>query len=149
MIQEIMWIPLACLLLLSATVFSQDASVSLRYEKFRNQHVNGQMSVTRCDHEIRTRRITKTNSNECKETNTFIRATAGTIRSICQRAGEPYGEMTKSLQPFDIVVCTLRNQQARQPHCQYRGQARTRRIAIKCEQGFPVHFDGDIVHFEN
>nr|XP_033479873.1 signal-regulatory protein beta-2-like [Epinephelus lanceolatus] len=37
--------------------------------------------------------------------------------------GEPYGVMTKNRQPFDIVVCTLRNQGARRPHCQYNGQA--------------------------
>ncbi|XP_073342717.1 ribonuclease-like [Pagrus major] len=137
----------AGLLLLSATVLSQD--VSLKYRKFIEQHVKGQMSINRCDQEIQSRGITKTNSNECKETNTFIRATTNVIKTICGQAGEPYGDMTRSLQPFDIVVCTLKNQHARRPHCQYRGQARTRRIAIKCEQGFPVHFDGDIVHFEN
>eukprot|EP00064_Thunnus_orientalis_P012786 superscaffoldBa00002004_g12821 len=144
-----MRIQLACLLLLFATVCSQDASVSPRYRKFIEQHISGQMSATRCDDVIRSRGITKTNSNECKETNTFIRATTNIIKSICGQAGEPYGEMTKSLQPFDIVVCTLKNQQARKPKCQYRGQARTRRIAIKCEQGFPVHFDRDIIHFDN
>ncbi|XP_056239181.1 angiogenin-like [Seriola aureovittata] len=142
-----MRIPFACLLLLSATVLSQD--VSDRYRKFIAQHINGQMSVNRCDDEIRNRHITKTDSNECKETNTFIRATTNIVKSICERAGEPYGQMTKSLQPFDIVVCSLRNQQGRHPRCQYRGQARTRRIAIRCEQGLPVHFDRDIIHFDN
>uniref|UniRef100_A0A3B4TC78 Ribonuclease A-domain domain-containing protein n=1 Tax=Seriola dumerili TaxID=41447 RepID=A0A3B4TC78_SERDU len=112
--------------------------VTDRYRKFIAQHINGQMSVNRCDDEIRNRHITKTDSNECKETNTFIRATTNIVKSICERAGEPYGQMTKSLQPFDIVVCSLRNQQGRHPRCQYRGQARTRRIAIRCEQGLPV-----------
>uniref|UniRef100_A0A8D0AL23 Ribonuclease A-domain domain-containing protein n=1 Tax=Sander lucioperca TaxID=283035 RepID=A0A8D0AL23_SANLU len=126
-----------------------DANISPRYKKFIVQHIKGQMSATRCDHEIRSRDITKTNSNECKETNTFIQASTNLVKTICGGAGEPYGEMTKSLQPFSIVVCTLKNQQARHPHCQYRGQARTRRIAIKCEQGFPVHFERDIIHFEN
>ncbi|XP_078025613.1 ribonuclease-like [Epinephelus lanceolatus] len=140
-----MRVQFACLLLLFATALSQDA----RYRKFINQHINGQMSKTRCDQVIQSRGITQTDSNLCKETNTFIRATTNHVRAICGQAGEPYGVMTRSLLPFDIVVCTLRNQGARRPHCQYNGQARTRRIAIRCEQGFPVHFDGDIVHFEN
>ncbi|XP_071314412.1 ribonuclease-like 3 isoform X2 [Trachinotus anak] len=145
-----MRIACVCLLLLSATVLSQN--VNERYRKFIEQHINGKMSVNRCDEEIGLRRISKTNSNECKETNTFIRATTNIVKSICGLAGAPYernGQLTRSLQPFDIVVCTLRNQGARQPRCQYRGQSRTRIIAIKCEQGFPVHFDGDIVHLDH
>lgn len=145
--QRTMKITLVCLLLLSSTVLSQN--VAQRYRKFIEQHINGQMSVNRCDEVIRSRRISKTDSNECKETNTFIRANTNTVKSICERGGEPYGQLTRSLQPFDVVVCTLKNQQGRQPNCQYRGQARTRRIAISCEQGYPVHFDRDIVHFQN
>ncbi|MEQ2292547.1 hypothetical protein AMECASPLE_024195, partial [Ameca splendens] len=38
-----------------------------------------------------------------------------------------------------------RNQGARPPRCQYRGTSRTRRIAIDCQQGYPVHLDRDIV----
>ncbi|XP_042349204.1 ribonuclease-like 3 isoform X2 [Plectropomus leopardus] len=148
-LKGIMRIPFACLLLLSATVLCQDAFVSERYRKFIKQHINGQMSANRCDGVIQRNGITKTDSNECKETNTFIRATTNIVRAICGQAGEPYGDMTRSLQPFDIVVCTLRNNGARHPHCQYRGQARTRRIAIRCEQGFPVHYDRDIVVFDN
>ncbi|GAA6231927.1 angiogenin [Lates japonicus] len=139
----------ACLLLLSATVLCQDANVLPRYRKFIEQHINGQMSANRCDEVIRNRRITKTDSNECKETNTFILATTNLVKPICGQAGEPFGDMTKSLQPFSIIVCKLKNQQGRHPNCQYRGQARTRRIAIKCDQGFPVHFDRDIIHFDN
>ncbi|XP_059215195.1 ribonuclease-like 3 [Centropristis striata] len=141
-----MRIPLACLLLLSATVLSQDANPG--YIKFINQHINGQMRADRCDHVIRTRQITKTDSNECKETNTFIRATTNLVKPVCGLAGEPYGQLTKSLRPFDIVVCTLKSQ-GRYPNCQYRGQARTRKIAFRCENGLPVHYDRDIVYFEN
>lgn len=140
-----MKITLACLLLLFSSATCQDAIVRDRYRKFINQHINVGMSQTRCDAEISQRDISKTDSNECKETNTFIRASTNLVKRICASAGEPYGQMRKSLQPFDVVVCTLRNQGARHPHCQYRGASRTRRIAIKCEQGFPVHFDRDIV----
>ncbi|KAM3612780.1 uncharacterized protein V6R79_014305 [Siganus canaliculatus] len=142
----------ACLLLLVATVLSQDASIQRRYMKFIEQHVNGQMSVTRCDQVIRSRGISKTNSNECKETNTFILSGTNHIKSICGAAGVPLSGdlrgMTKSTMDFHIIVCTLKNQNARQPNCQYRGKAFTRRIAIKCEQGYPVHYEKGVVNFE-
>ncbi|XP_035983323.1 angiogenin-like [Fundulus heteroclitus] len=136
-----MKIPLACVLLLSTTAFCQDQVVTARYRQFINQHVNAGMSQTRCDAVITQRHITETDSNRCKETNTFIRATTNHIKPICDRAGEPYGNLMKSLQPFDVVICTLKNKDARRPHCQYKGVSRTRRIAISCMQGFPVHFD--------
>uniref|UniRef100_A0A3Q0SXI9 Ribonuclease A-domain domain-containing protein n=1 Tax=Amphilophus citrinellus TaxID=61819 RepID=A0A3Q0SXI9_AMPCI len=117
-----------------------------RYQKFINQHI-GQLSVDRCTNEIRRRGITKTDSNECKETNTFIRATTGLVKPICGAGGEPYGTMRKSLRPFDIVVCTL-TQGVRKPHCEYRGNSFTRKIAIACDGGFPVHFERDIVNFQ-
>ncbi|XP_054453992.1 ribonuclease-like 3 [Anoplopoma fimbria] len=142
-----MRISFACVLLLSATVLAQEND---GYRKFINQHINGDMSADRCDQVIQNRGITVTDSNECRNTNTFIRATTNHIRAICQSAGEPYGRgLTKSLLPFNIVVCTLKNQGARRPRCQYRGQARTRKIAIACQGTFPTHFDGDIVYFQD
>ncbi|XP_031696080.1 ribonuclease-like 3 [Anarrhichthys ocellatus] len=142
-----MRIPFACMLLLSATVLAQVPND--RYREFINQHMNNHMSADRCDQVIDSRRITKTNTNECKETNTFILSTTSHVVDICVHAGQPFGQMTKSSSPFFIIVCELKNHGARRPHCQYRGQRRTRYIAIKCENGFPVHYDGDIVHFEN
>ena len=144
-----MKISFACLLVLCTTVLCQDESIRPRYQKFISQHINAGMSRDRCNAVIHERGITKTNSNECKETNTFIRATTNLVKPICLQAGEPYGTMKKSLKPFDIVVCTLKNQGARRPHCDYKGQSRTRKIAINCEQGFPVHFERDIVHFND
>lgn len=144
-----MKIQFVCLLLvlLNATVLSQDPNTIARYRNFINQHINGRMSVNSCSDVIRNRGITQTNTNQCKETNTFIRATTNLVEAICQRAGQPYGqrrELRVSLQPFNIVVCKLRNQ-VRQPHCEYRGQDRTRNIVIACENGFPVHFEEDIM----
>ncbi|CAG5989160.1 unnamed protein product [Menidia menidia] len=120
-----------------------------RYEKFINQHIKADMTADRCNSVITQKRITITDTNDCKPTNTFIRATTNLVKQICLQAGEPYGTMRKSLLPFDIVVCKLRNEGAKRPRCDYRGQTRTRRIAINCLDGFPVHFDRDIVHFEN
>uniref|UniRef100_A0A3Q3MNU2 Ribonuclease A-domain domain-containing protein n=1 Tax=Mastacembelus armatus TaxID=205130 RepID=A0A3Q3MNU2_9TELE len=117
-----------------------------RYRKFINQHLIGQMSSNRCDTVIQQRGITETNSNMCKGRNTFILASTNVVTPICGRAGTPHGDMTRSTTPFHIIVCTLKNQGARRPHCQYRGQAHTAYVIIKCEQGHPVHFDGDIMY---
>uniref|UniRef100_A0A3Q3G3Y5 Ribonuclease A-domain domain-containing protein n=1 Tax=Labrus bergylta TaxID=56723 RepID=A0A3Q3G3Y5_9LABR len=133
----------ALLLLLPATVLCIPPALLERHKKFINQHVKGEMSVNRCDAEIGSRNI-KTINNECKETNTFIVSTNSPIKTICEN-GMPLGNgMMKSTTPFHIIVCILRNQGARPPHCQYRGQARTNYIAIKCEDGYPV---GTVVIF--
>ncbi|KAF3694140.1 Ribonuclease-like 3 [Channa argus] len=143
-----MKIQFGCLLmlLLSATVLSQQGNE--RYRHFINQHINGGMRVSQCDAEIQRRRITETGTNVCKETNTFILASTSYVKNICEKAGEPYRGMRISLQPFSIIVCQLKNQGATRPNCQYRGQARTRKIVIACDQqGFPVHYAEDIVPF--
>lgn len=143
-----------CLLLLIVfPTISLSQEQNLGYRNFINQHVNAAMSIDQCDRIIGSRRISQPNSNLCKETNTFIRATLNPITAICSFAGEHYGQLTKSTNPFDIVVCKLRNggepnNPTRVPHCQYRGQARTRLIAIRCEGRFPVHYGADIVYFD-
>ncbi|XP_041799629.1 uncharacterized protein LOC121611254 [Chelmon rostratus] len=85
-----MWIPLTCVLLLSANVLLLDEDVLARYQKFKGQHIIGEKNV-RCDTEIQKRDISETNSNKCKETNTFIKATDSEIKSVCGNAGEPDG----------------------------------------------------------
>lgn len=136
------------LVLFSASVLSQDPNVSLRYRNFINRHIKGEMSVNRCDDVIRSRGITQGDGNECRKTNTFIQATTNLVKDICLGAGKPYGQMRISLQPFSVIVCKLRNQ-VRLPRCEYRGQARTRQIVIRCEQGFPVHFEEDVIPTDN
>uniref|UniRef100_A0A672YYV8 Ribonuclease A-domain domain-containing protein n=1 Tax=Sphaeramia orbicularis TaxID=375764 RepID=A0A672YYV8_9TELE len=115
------------------------------YRKFRNQHIIGEMSVNRCSAVIRSRHITKTGSNECKETNTFIVSPPNPVIAVCEDRGTSYGTMTRSVNPFHVIRCTLRNQQGRYPNCEYRGYASTRYIAVNCEGRLPVHYDGDIV----
>ncbi|XP_036932446.1 ribonuclease-like [Acanthopagrus latus] len=140
-----MQILFAGLLLLSATVLSLDPNVLLHYRNFIERHV-GQVSQNRCDQEMGSRHLTTTpGSNLCRETNTFIGDTTSRINSICGKAGAPFGTFTKSLQPFPITICKLRNQNARHPHCQYRGRTDTRYLVIRCEEGVPVHFERDIV----
>lgn len=142
--------PLLLLLLLVAAVNAQ-LTVRERHRKFINQHVNEDMSQTRCDSVMRRRHITQTDSNRCKERNTFIRATNGLITPICRDAGTPYpGGLTLSTGTYDLVVCDLRSQGS-YPNCQYRGRRLrpVRKIAIACEAGVPVHYGDDIVFMEN
>lgn len=145
-----MRIQFACLLLvlLSATVLSRDANIKTRYKKFIKQHINEQMSNSGCDQVIGERNI-KDSKKKCKITNTFILANITTVKSVCKDKGEKYDNMTKSLQNFDIVVCKLQKRRAKNKKCHYRGSALNRKIIIKCERGFPVHYEKDIRHCEN
>uniref|UniRef100_A0A3B3ZQQ0 Ribonuclease A-domain domain-containing protein n=1 Tax=Periophthalmus magnuspinnatus TaxID=409849 RepID=A0A3B3ZQQ0_9GOBI len=121
-------------------------TVNDRYRTFINQHVNQEMSRTRCDAVMRDRKITVTNSNECKETNTFIKAGTNQIKTVCGEAGRPYNNsrnLRVSNQPFPIVICNQRGNH-RYPRCEYRGRSATRYIVIGCEDGFPVHFERDV-----
>ena len=136
-------LPLVLLLSVTLSAHSQSAEVSQRYQKFVTQHINGNMNEYICDREIRTRKITQANSNDCKERNTFIQASAQLVKRICGDAGTHYsGNLFKSNQPFPIVTCTHRGG-ARPPRCEYRGHKSTRYIAIACEEGWPVHYEDD------
>lgn len=95
------------------------------------------------------RDISQVRQNKCKKINTFILAPINMVKSICKHAGQPDGKMTKSLKPFPIVICKLKNKPSSFPDCEYRGKALTRRIIIKCVQGLPVHYDNDIDYCEN
>ncbi|KAM3612088.1 uncharacterized protein V6R79_002569 [Siganus canaliculatus] len=141
-----------CLLLTVLTMadLSWKLTIQQRYKKFQNQHIIEQMSTNSCAEVIQERKI-KLLGKGCKKINTFIQASINEVKPVCGNDGEPYGNMTKSLKPFDIVVCTLNetNKKAKYPNCHYDGEAFTTKIIIECIQGFPVHYDGNISHYEN
>lgn len=140
-----MKISFACLLLFTI-LLCRGTHGNERYDKFINQHIKADMTADACDKVITQRSISKTDSNECKETNTFIQTSTSYVKPVCADAGEPYDEqLRKSTKPFPVVVCKLKNEEARLPRCQYRGQSRTSYIVIACEDGLPVHFAEDIV----
>lgn len=146
-----MKIQFVCLLLvlLSATVLSQDAKIKSRYEKFQNQHIDKKMNASSCDDVMQARKISP-NTNKCKKTNTFILSNVKPVKSICGKEGEPWSnQMTKSLKHFDIVVCKVKKQKAKPAKCTYLGEKLNKKIIIKCEKGFPVHYDSDIDYCEN
>jgi len=135
-----MRISFACLLLLSATV----SSMNEPHRKFVTQHINSKMSVKRCDQVMTSKGITETGSNTCKDTNTFILANSAEVTKVCGKAGKAYdGGLTMSLQPFPIVICTLKTGNNK-PKCQYKGRKVTRYIVIRCERKYPVHFAKDV-----
>uniref|UniRef100_A0A8B9KGH3 Ribonuclease like 3 n=1 Tax=Astyanax mexicanus TaxID=7994 RepID=A0A8B9KGH3_ASTMX len=124
---------------------AQPAEVKARYLHFLNQHVFGGMNEKQCDSVIRKRGITQGDTNNCKETNTFILATQQQVRAVCQEGGthKPNTrDLYESTKPFPVITCSLQSGD-RQPKCKYRGQRSTRHITVGCAQTWPVHYDGD------
>uniref|UniRef100_A0A3B1KBJ6 Ribonuclease like 3 n=1 Tax=Astyanax mexicanus TaxID=7994 RepID=A0A3B1KBJ6_ASTMX len=122
---------------------AQPAEVKARYQHFLNQHVFGGMNEKQCDSVIGKRGITQGDTNNCKETNTFILATQEQVRAVCQEGGKPKGgNLYESTKPFPVITCRLQSG-GRQPKCKYRGQKSTRTITVGCAQTWPVHYDGD------
>lgn len=150
--QEIMRFLLMCaaMVLLSASVHLQKANIKTRYKKFERQHINKNMSVNACDDVMQTRNISRLRNNKCKKINTFVRADINTVKSICNGKGVPHGDKTKSNQRFNLVVCELKKQSTKPLRCHYKGHEKlSKRIIIKCEKGYPVHYGGDIKHCDN
>ncbi|XP_065126450.2 ribonuclease-like 3 [Paramisgurnus dabryanus] len=132
----------------SLSTDAQPADVRERYKTFLNQHVNGNMNEHICTSVIRSRHITKPNTNECKEVNTFIQANGNTVKSVCTGGGRIYNYQRNlyiSLNPFPVITCTLKSG-TRRPNCEYRGHKSTRYIVVACEQGWPTHYDEGIIN---
>ncbi|KAK7136691.1 hypothetical protein R3I93_016896 [Phoxinus phoxinus] len=115
------------------------------YEHFLKQHVFGAMTVQKCDGEIHRRGIVRPQTtNGCKEKNTFILADKKHVNTVCGAAGTPEGIYRKSNNPFPMVICKLHSGNTH-PHCKYRGFTDTRKIVVRCEDGWPVHYADDVI----
>uniref|UniRef100_A0A8C6TSH9 Ribonuclease A-domain domain-containing protein n=1 Tax=Neogobius melanostomus TaxID=47308 RepID=A0A8C6TSH9_9GOBI len=103
-------------------------------------------SVNGCDDVMRTRHITESNSNQCKQTNTFILAGTKEVKKVCRDAGALYQnqrDIRKSSQPFHVVNCVLRSKKRYPfPKCKYyEAEKKKAKIIIKCtDVSLPVHF---------
>ncbi|XP_035862503.1 ribonuclease-like 3 [Sander lucioperca] len=130
-------------LLLSAAVLSVDG-LDPRVQKFINQHINQNMAPNRCDAMITQKKISQTNSNRCKEVNTFISATYAAVKPVCRDGGSPYGtggNLRISHDKFRVVNCEC-NVNLRLPNCDCRGSSGNKRIVIGCDDtGNPVHYE--------
>nr|NP_001187912.1 angiogenin-3 precursor [Ictalurus punctatus]ADO29290.1 angiogenin-3 [Ictalurus punctatus] len=121
---------------------AQPPDVKHRYQNFLTQHVYPTMTEAKCTSEIRQRKITDGNTNNCKEVNTFIKTNIKDIMPVC---GGATGRFTSG-QPFPVVTCKLHSGE-RRPNCDYgkKGHMDTRYITIECDQGWPVHYQEDTV----
>lgn len=132
-----------CLLLFAtkSSQFEED-----RYGKFRRQHIDGKMTEKKCDKVIKKKEIWNDN-NSCKATNTFILDKPSEVKNICVKGKfDENLQMTKSHKKFRVVKCELKNEGARKPRCQYKGNLLTDRyVAVACQGDLPVHFAGDIM----
>ncbi|KAK9967227.1 hypothetical protein ABG768_001635 [Culter alburnus] len=126
------------LLILSVSSFThaQPDYIKPRYIKFLNQHYGPSMTVKKCDSVIHENKefIHSETVNGCKEINTFIQANSDHIRA--------------SNQPFPVITCKLQSGE-RPPHCKYRGVRDSRDIVLRCDHGWPVHYDEGIYRPNN
>ncbi|KAG7263669.1 hypothetical protein CRUP_005208, partial [Coryphaenoides rupestris] len=90
--QRVSLLMLLLLGVFSTTVFSEE---NPWYRKFIDQHYNQHMTPDKCDAVIRKGKISETDSNICKQTNTFIRAPLASIMAICT-SGTRYENVIKS-----------------------------------------------------
>ncbi|XP_056304012.1 ribonuclease-like 3 [Danio aesculapii] len=127
----------------SLTAAEVPPDVAPRYQKFLRQHVDPDMSVQKCDSEMRERGITAGSGNDCKEINTLIQANKRVIKDVCGKAGTPKNNLFISNQPFPVVTCILKSGE-RHPRCQYQGKRSTRYIVLGCDKGWPVHYEKGI-----
>ncbi|XP_043965210.1 ribonuclease-like 3 [Gambusia affinis] len=144
---------LACLLPLQATASEfvnttsspdPESSPHARYEKFRRQHVDKQMTAKKCTAEMKRKKIYDDN-NVCKDKNTFILADAKEVQSVCRGQGvyNDTSHYTESKKKFRVVVCTAKKQ-ARKPKCEYNGKRLNNRvIVVSCLGDLPVHYVRD------
>ncbi|CAL8332431.1 unnamed protein product [Gadus morhua 'NCC'] len=133
------------LLLIVYSTAALNQHQSERYQKFKIQHHNPVMSATAtdCNSVINGRNISETNTGLCKWTNTFITATLDQINAVCPRNGR--GLITSN-NPFTFVECKLNSgdNRPKPPNCMYKVLQPPRlakRIVIRCEAGFPMHFE--------
>ncbi|XP_010865543.1 ribonuclease-like 3 [Esox lucius] len=135
------------LLYAAVMVHGQPGNVRPRYIHFLNQHVHNGMTKQKCTGYIGYLKLTEPNSNRCKEINTFIATDGNRVNDICRQAGrrlENNRDLYESNKPFPVVTCKLTSGMFHDK-CEYRGSESTRRVVIACDQGWPVHYDGDNV----
>uniref|UniRef100_A0A3Q0QU01 Ribonuclease A-domain domain-containing protein n=1 Tax=Amphilophus citrinellus TaxID=61819 RepID=A0A3Q0QU01_AMPCI len=123
------------------------------YEMFRRQHIYGEkITGKQCEIIISQKKIYN-DDNTCKRTNTFIISEAANVKSICEPGGGKFDQNTRLTQSntvFTVVVCKLKNEEARKPNCQYKaGKPAQRTVVVRCAGGLPVHFQDDNVPINN
>ncbi|KAJ8282912.1 hypothetical protein COCON_G00054310 [Conger conger] len=135
---------LVLVLCAAGSVQGQPPGVKERYVHFLEQHVDANMNAHKCTSVMGRLRLTEPDGKTCKAVNTFIQADKDQVKEICT-SGTTVGNLVQSGQPFPLIKCTFNGGKPYYPHCEYRGVQVTRYIRIACDQGWPVHYGGDII----
>ncbi|XP_039354948.1 ribonuclease-like [Mauremys reevesii] len=112
------------------------------YEKFQRQHVDTSGSWEPdpnryCNLMMPRRNMTV---SFCKDLNSFIHGALAVITAVCGSGGTwHHGDFYYSNSPFQVTDCQTTGA-SRWPHCIYRGDGRSRRICVACQNGQPVHY---------
>uniref|UniRef100_A0A3B4F070 Ribonuclease A-domain domain-containing protein n=1 Tax=Pundamilia nyererei TaxID=303518 RepID=A0A3B4F070_9CICH len=113
-----------------------------RQLKWLQQETHANMTVEKCDTEIKKKKWIYDVNHGCKYTNTFILSNNKQVKSICNGKGSPYKNtiFTKSRAKFSIVICKLNNG-AKKIKCQYNGRLHSNvSVVVRCEGRLPVHY---------
>ncbi|XP_043840219.1 ribonuclease 4-like [Dromiciops gliroides] len=114
-----------------------------RYQQFLRQHVDPTSEggdASYCNQMMHRRRMTVP---RCKPVNSFIHEDIWNINSICHTVGIKCknGQMNCHEGIMKVTDCRVTGGSV-SPNCRYRATARTRHVAIACDDSLPVHFDG-------
>uniref|UniRef100_A0A3B3RCM0 Ribonuclease A-domain domain-containing protein n=2 Tax=Paramormyrops kingsleyae TaxID=1676925 RepID=A0A3B3RCM0_9TELE len=120
-----------------------------RYQKFLRQH-HARDKGNICNKLMNERKIINEKQNKCKVINTFIITDSkNSITDVCDKGGEDYckngKKFQKSIKRFQVVTCTVKNENAAYPYCDYRQQESSRYIVVACENGLPVHYENGLL----
>ncbi|KAB5522697.1 hypothetical protein PHYPO_G00162460 [Pangasianodon hypophthalmus] len=117
------------------------------WRDFKWKHIDSRMVENNCEKVMNRMKLPQPNANpnNCKEVNSFIRATDKLVIDVCTGAGRSVGgKLYESDLPFSVVTCTGNSNQ-RYPNCKYRGNRSMRKITLTCENDLPVHYHEDEV----
>ncbi|GAA6111857.1 ribonuclease pancreatic-like [Tachysurus ichikawai] len=132
---EIRVFGLVLLLVLSASLPAEAQS----WDSFQRKHVYLNMDTPSC-----TQRIKDQNVNfgrTCNYKTSFIKATDTQVQAICLNAGKALGgNLYESNEKFTVVTCTATKAT---PPCEYSGRQGLKYVTVKCEKGFPVHYQSE------
>ncbi|XP_053341213.1 sialic acid-binding lectin-like [Clarias gariepinus] len=130
---EVYVFSLVLLLVLSATLPAE----AQNWKEFKNKHIYLNMPENKCTNTIKERKIN--NGGACKTMNSFIVATDDQVKAVCGRAGHRVrGNLYESNLRFNVITCIKKELNP----CSYDGRQNALYILIKCERGFPVHYEG-------
>ncbi|XP_062944539.1 angiogenin [Cynocephalus volans] len=116
-----------------------------RYKDFLTKHYDAKPTGRNdryCETMMKRRGLT----SPCKDTNTFIHGSKGSIKAICGNDGNPHRENLRiSKSPFQVTTCKHVGGSP-WPPCRYRATSGSRYIVVACANDLPVHFDESFFH---